>query len=81
VFVKNLEAVQGDERDVILFSVGYGRDAAGVFRHQFGPLNEAGGDRRLNVAVTRARKQVVVHASIGPRTSTSSGRRAAAPSC
>ncbi len=66
VFVKNLEAVQGDERDVILFSVGYGKDPEGVLRLNFGPLNKEGGDRRLNVAVTRARKQVVVYSSILP---------------
>jgi len=66
VFVKNLEAVQGDERDVILFSVGYGPDPEGVLRLNFGPLNKEGGDRRLNVAVTRARKQVVVYSSILP---------------
>lgn len=66
VFVKNLEAVQGDERDVILFSVGYGRDAAGAFLHHFGPLNLDGGERRLNVAVSRARKQMIVVASILP---------------
>jgi hypothetical protein len=66
VFVKNLEAVQGDERDVILFSVGYGRDPEGVLRLNFGPLNKEGGDKRLNVAVTRARKQVAVFSSIHP---------------
>ena len=66
VFVKNLEAVQGDERDVILFSVGYGPDPEGVVRLNFGPLNKDGGDRRLNVAVTRARKQVIVHSSLLP---------------
>ena len=79
VFVKNLEAVQGDERDVILFSVGYGPDPAGVLRLNFGPLNKEGGDRRLNVAVTRARKQVVVHASMLPEdidTSRAKGRGA-----
>ena len=66
VFVKNLENVQGDERDVILFSVGYGPDGAGVMAMNFGPLNRDGGERRLNVAVTRAREQVVVFSSIGP---------------
>ena len=63
-FVKNLENVQGDERDVILFSVCYAPDAQGDFAMNFGPLNRAGGERRLNVAVTRAREQVVVFASI-----------------
>lgn len=79
VFVKNLEAVQGDERDVILFSVGYGRDPEGALRLNFGPLNKDGGDRRLNVAVTRARKQVAVYSSILPEeidTSRAKGRGA-----
>ncbi len=63
-FVKNLETVQGDERDVIVLSVGYGRDAAGKFAMHFGPLNRAGGQRRLNVAVTRAREKLIVVSSI-----------------
>src|SRR5262249_22848799 len=63
-FVKNLETVQGDERDVILLSVGYGRDEAGQFTLNLGPLNREGGQRRLNVAVTRAREQLVVVSSI-----------------
>jgi very-short-patch-repair endonuclease len=54
-FIKNLESVQGDERDVILISVGYGRDAAGKLTTNFGPLNGQGGERRLNVLITRAR--------------------------
>ncbi|MBX3365466.1 MAG: DUF3320 domain-containing protein [Phycisphaeraceae bacterium] len=66
VFVKNLESVQGDERDVILFSVGYGPDAQGRFFMSFGPLNRLGGERRLNVAVTRARERVIVFSSITP---------------
>jgi very-short-patch-repair endonuclease len=64
LFVKNLESVQGDERDVILFSIGYGRDADGRLTMGFGPLNAPGGERRLNVAVTRARRRVTVVASI-----------------
>ena len=64
VFVKNLENVQGDERDVILFSVGYGPDEQGRLSMNFGPLNKSGGERRLNVAVTRARREVVVFASL-----------------
>ncbi len=56
-FVKNLESVQGDERDVLIFSVGYGKDKFGRLTMNFGPLNGAGGERRLNVAVTRARKR------------------------
>lgn len=65
VFVKNLETVQGDERDVILFSICYGPDAAGITRMNFGPLNNKGGERRLNVAITRARKQLLVFSRLG----------------
>lgn len=60
VFVKNLENVQGDERDVILFSVAFGPDAEGKLSLNFGPLNKEGGWKRLNVAVTRARVEMVV---------------------
>ena len=63
-FVKNLENVQGDESDVILFSVGYAPDENGRFAMNFGPLNLSGGERRLNVAVTRSREQIVVFSSI-----------------
>ena len=63
-FVKNLENVQGDERDVIFFSVGYGYDTQGQMAMNFGPLNKPGGERRLNVAVTRAREKVVLITSI-----------------
>ena len=63
-FVKNLENVQGDERDVILISVGYGRDADGYLAMNFGPLNHEGGERRLNVLITRARARLEVFASI-----------------
>ena len=63
-YVKALEQVQGDERDVILISVGYGKNAAGVLSHNFGPINQQGGERRLNVLVTRARNQVVLVSSI-----------------
>lgn len=63
-FVKNLENVQGDERDVMIFSVGYGYDAKGQMTLNFGPLNKAGGERRLNVAVTRAREKVILVTSI-----------------
>jgi very-short-patch-repair endonuclease len=62
-FVKSLENVQGDERDVILFSIGYGPDEAGKFTMNFGPLNREGGWRRLNVAITRARRRVEVISS------------------
>ena len=63
-FVKNLENVQGDERDVIFFSVGYGYNQQGQMTLNFGPLNKPGGERRLNVAVTRAREKVVLITSI-----------------
>ena len=63
-FVKNLESVQGDERDVLIFSVGYGKDKFGRLTMNFGPINGSGGERRLNVAVTRARKKVIVVSSI-----------------
>lgn len=64
-FVKSLEAVQGDERDVILFSTTYGKRLDGHFRRSFlGPINQAGGERRLNVAVTRAKRWVRVFTSI-----------------
>ncbi|MHC5081724.1 MAG: DUF3320 domain-containing protein, partial [Planctomycetota bacterium] len=64
VFVKNLENVQGDERDVILFSVCYGPDKQGRISMNFGPMNRDGGERRLNVAVTRARREVLVFSSM-----------------
>jgi len=63
-FVKNLETVQGDERDTIIFSVAYARDAEGRFLQNFGPLNRAGGERRLNVAITRAKDNVQLVSSI-----------------
>ena len=63
-FVKNLETVQGDERDTIILSIGYGRDQTGQLTMHFGPLNKTGGERRLNVAVTRARNRVVIVSSI-----------------
>lgn len=64
VFIKNLENVQGDERDTIIFSVGYGPDQAGKVSMNFGPLNGEGGERRLNVAVTRARRRLIVFSSL-----------------
>ncbi|MFG2924646.1 DUF3320 domain-containing protein [Streptomyces sp. NPDC048305] len=62
-FVKNLESVQGDERDVMIMSVGYGPDEHGKLGLNFGPINKGGGWRRLNVAVTRARYRMEVVAS------------------
>jgi primosomal replication protein N'' len=63
-FVRNLENVQGDERDVLIFSTTFGRDPQGEFRRYFGPVGQAGGERRLNVAVTRARDRVIVVGSM-----------------
>ncbi len=59
-FVKNLERVQGDERDAIIISVGYGKHPDGRMRYQWGPLLRDGGERRLNVAATRARRRLTV---------------------
>jgi superfamily I DNA and/or RNA helicase len=63
-FIKNLESVQGDERDYIYFSIGYARDKKGNLSHNFGPLNREGGHRRLNVAVTRAKEKIMLFSSI-----------------
>lgn len=62
-FIKNLERVQGDERDAIILSVGYGKDSAGRLLYRFGPLNQQGGERRLNVAITRARRRLALVSS------------------
>lgn len=64
IFIKNLENVQGDERDVILFSIGYGVDKDGKVSLNFGPLNRDGGWRRLNVAVSRARSEMIVFSTL-----------------
>ncbi|HEU4654086.1 MAG TPA: DUF4011 domain-containing protein [Steroidobacteraceae bacterium] len=77
LFIKNLENVQGDERDVILFSITYGKDAAGRMPMNFGPLNQEGGHRRLNVAITRARVGVTIFSSIRPEEIDLSRTRAA----
>ena len=66
LFVKNLENVQGDEREVILFSIGYGPDENGKVYMNFGPLNRDGGWRRLNVAVSRARSEMIVFSTLKP---------------
>jgi DNA polymerase III delta prime subunit len=63
-FVKNLERVQGDERDDVILTVGYGKTPHGRVLHRFGPLNTEGGERRLNVAITRARRSMTVVSSI-----------------
>ncbi len=77
-FIKNLERVQGDERDVIILSLGYGKSASGQLRYYFGPLLVAGGERRLNVAVTRARNRMTLvssfsHLDMDPARSASRG--------
>lgn len=64
VFIHNLENVQGHERDVIIFSICYGRNDNGKLSQHFGPMNRDGGERRLNVAITRARDAVLVFSSI-----------------
>lgn len=64
LFVKNLESVQGDERDVIIFSICYGPNRDGKISFNFGPLSNVGGEKRLNVAVSRAREEMVVFSSI-----------------
>lgn len=66
LFVKNLESVQGDQRDVIVFSICYGKTANGAVYNEFGPVNKPGGQRRLNVAVTRAADEVHVFSSMDP---------------
>lgn len=63
-FVKNVENVQGDERDIIVFSSTFGRNAQGTFRRAFGVLGQIGGERRLNVAVTRAKRKVILVTSM-----------------
>jgi very-short-patch-repair endonuclease len=64
IFIKNLENVQGDERDVILFSICYGPDNTGKVAMNFGPMNREGGERRLNVAITRARREVLLFSTL-----------------
>lgn len=65
-FVKNLENVQGDERDTIIFSIGYAKDSNGLMYMNFGPLSKSGGYRRLNVAITRAKYNIKLVGSIRP---------------
>ncbi len=79
-FVKNLENVQGDERDTIIFSICYGRDKAGKMYMNFGPVGHQGGERRLNVAITRAKCNIklvgsIVPADIDPERAKSEGAR------
>jgi very-short-patch-repair endonuclease len=65
-FIKNLERVQGDERDAIILTIGYTKTSDGRMQYRFGPLNQQGGERRLNVAITRAREHMTVVSSFGP---------------
>ncbi|QFK70654.1 DUF4011 domain-containing protein [Pradoshia sp. D12] len=66
VFVKNIENVQGDERDIIIFSIGYAKNEEGKVYNRFGMLNQYGGENRLNVAVSRAKERIIVVSSIEP---------------
>jgi very-short-patch-repair endonuclease len=66
LFVKNLENVQGDERDIIIFSIGYAKNEAGKLYTNFGSLSAEGGENRLNVAITRAKSKIIVVTSIEP---------------
>jgi superfamily I DNA and/or RNA helicase len=66
IFVKNIENVQGDERDIIIFSMGYGQDPSGVVKRRFGWLNHDGGQNRLNVAITRAKEKIYFVSSLMP---------------
>lgn len=77
-FVKNIERVQGDEREAIILTIGYGKDRSGRLPHRFGPLLYEGGERRLNVAITRARSRMTLvssfnHHEIDPKRSPSRG--------
>ncbi len=65
-FIKSIEDVQGDERDIIFLSIGYGRSADGKLKMLFGPLSRKGGERRLNVAITRAKEKLTVVSSLQP---------------
>ena len=65
-FVKNIESVQGDERDVIMFSIGYAKNTSGKLIHNFGWLNQKGGENRLNVAISRAKKKIHIVTSFRP---------------
>ncbi len=66
LFIKNLENVQGDERDIIIFSIGYAENTDGKVYANFGSLSSEGGENRLNVAITRARSKIIVVTSIEP---------------
>ena len=66
LFIKNLENVQGDERDIIIFSIGYAENEGGKLYASFGSLSQEGGENRLNVAVTRAKSKIIIVTSIEP---------------
>jgi len=66
LFVKNIESVQGDERDIIIFSIGYAKNESGKLMHNFGWLNQKGGENRLNVAISRAKKKIHIVTSFMP---------------
>lgn len=79
IFVRNIENVQGDERDIIIFSVGYAKDPKGILKLNFGTLSRDGGENRLNVAITRASKKIIVVCSIDPRDMKVEGTKNAGP--
>lgn len=66
LFVKNIENVQGDERDIIIFSIGYAENEQGKVIKNFGWLNQRGGENRLNVAISRAKIKIIIVTSISP---------------
>ena len=66
LFIKNLENVQGDERDIIIFSIGYAENESGKVYANFGSLSQEGGENRLNVAITRAKSKIIIVTSIEP---------------
>ncbi|MBE6528916.1 MAG: DUF4011 domain-containing protein [Thermoplasmata archaeon] len=67
LFIKNIEAVQGDERDIIIFSIGYAKNSEGKLMQRFGWLNNRGGENRLNVAISRAKKKIYIVSSFEPK--------------
>lgn len=79
LFIKNLENVQGDERDIIIFSIGYAKNEYGKVVAHFGPLSVEGGENRLNVAITRAKQKIYVITSIEPEELIVEGTKNAGP--
>ncbi len=67
LFIKNIESVQGDERDIIVFSIGYAKNSEGKLMQRFGWLNNRGGENRLNVAISRAKKKIYIVSSFEPK--------------